>query len=69
MREWITSKAMACWTEVMSVKGVIPIAKRVETDITMEKDVRTRITPSPLTKSISIFLFATWDVMLGQRLQ
>ena len=30
-------------------------------DNTMEKDTRTRITPSPLTKSISIFLFATWE--------
>ena len=39
------------------------IAMKAEKDITTEKDVRTRITPSPLTKSISIFLFATLDVM------
>jgi hypothetical protein len=39
------------------------IARRAEKDIMTGKNVRTRITPSPLTKSISIFLFATLDVM------
>ena len=59
-----TSGETACQTEVMYVKGVIPgIVRGVGMDNTIGKVICTRITPSPLTKSISIFLFATWDVM------
>jgi hypothetical protein len=47
-------------TKVTPEKEAIPrIERRAETDKATEKNIRTRITPSPLTNSISIFLFAT----------
>lgn len=52
------------------MKEVIPeIAKWAGMDNATEKVGRTRITPSPLTKSISIFLFATWDAYVRTRLK